>query len=268
MAQNPLSISVFFPAYNDEGTIERMVTDALSVLPTLTDDYEVIVINDGSTDATMSILEQLASASPFVKIIHHADNQGYGGALRSGFAHAHKDLVFYTDGDGQYDARELVVLFPLMTDAVDIVNGYKVRRADARQRIILGEVYTRLARLLFKLPVRDVDCDFRLMRRSAIQQIQLNSSSGAICTEMLRKLHAAGCTFVEVPVNHYPRLHGQSQFFKLGSVARTVYDFFGLWWKIVAMRRLFPGTPALQNEDAKNPLVAEQACPSLEQNVP
>src|SRR4051812_11875225 len=161
MTQKPPSISVFFPAYNDEGTIERMVADALAILQTLTDDYEVIVVNDGSTDATMHMLERLAQTSPFIKVIHHAENKGYGGALRSGFAQADKDLIFYTDGDGQYDARELSLLFPLMTDAVDIVNGYKVKRADARRRIILGAIYNRLAHVFFHLPIRDVDCDFR-----------------------------------------------------------------------------------------------------------
>jgi glycosyltransferase involved in cell wall biosynthesis len=262
MPQNPPSISVFFPAYNDEGTIERMVTDALAVLQTLTNDYEVIVVNDGSTDATMSILEQLASASPFVKIIHHQDNQGYGGALRTGFAHASKELIFYTDGDGQYDARELKLLFPLMTDKVDIVNGYKVKRADARHRLILGALYNRAARLFFNLPISDVDCDFRLMRGRAIQRIQLHSSSGVICTEMVRKLSVAGYRFAEAPVNHYARRYGQSQFFTLPRVARTAYDFFVLWWKIVVIRRLFPAIHALQDREAKNSLVAEQGHPS------
>jgi glycosyltransferase involved in cell wall biosynthesis len=264
MLHNYVSISVFFPAYNDEGTIERMVADALTVLPSLTDDYEVIVINDGSTDTTSSVLEQLKSTSPFVKIIHHERNQGYGAALRTGFNHACKDLVFYTDGDGQYDARELVALFPLLTETVDIVNGYKVKRGDRRHRIIIGAIYNRLARLLFNLPIRDVDCDFRLMRRRAIQQIQLNSSSGVICTEMVRKLYAAGCVFTEVPVNHYPREHGQSQFFTFRRVSRTAFDFFVLWWKIVALRYLFPATDTLQNRDAVKPLVTKQARSSSE----
>lgn len=264
MLQSPPSISVFFPAYNDAGTIKRMVADALAVLPTLTADYEVIVVNDGSTDATSSVLEELTRASSFVKIVHHTSNQGYGAALRTGFSHACKDLVFYTDGDGQYDARQLVALFPLMTDAVDIVNGYKVKRADSRRRIIIGAIYNRMARLCFHLPIRDVDCDFRLMRRRALQQIQLLSSSGVICTEMVRKLYAAGCAFVETPVNHYPRAHGQSQFFTLPSVARTAYDFFVLWWKIVAMRRLFPTAHTLQDREARNSLVTDQARPSSE----
>src|SRR2546421_1109863 len=264
MAQSSLGVSVFFPAYNDEGSIERMVADALAVLPTLTNDYEVIVVNDGSTDATLSILEHLASNSPFIKIIHHERNQGYGAALRTGFNHACKDLIFYTDGDAQYDARELAALFPLLTDTVDVVNGYKVKRGDSRHRIIIGAIYNRLARLLFNLPIRDVDCDFRLMRRRAIQQIQLNSSSGVICTEMIRKLYAAGCVFAEAPVNHYPRVHGQSQFFTFRRVSRTAFYFFVLCWKIVALRCLFPATDALQNRDAGKPLVTKQARSSSE----
>lgn len=259
MLQNRPSISVFFPAYNDEGSIEQLVADALAVLQTLTDDYEVLVINDGSTDATARVLEELGRTSPFVRIIHHDSNRGYGAALRTGFNHASKDLIFYTDGDGQYDARELLELFPLMTDAVDIVNGYKIKRADNRRRIVIGTIYNRMARLFFSLPIRDVDCDFRLIRRRAIQQVQLNSSSGVICTEIVRKLSVAGYTFVEAPVNHYPRAHGQSQFFTLRRVARTASDFFALWWQLVALRRLFPATRAMSQREVNEASVAERA---------
>jgi hypothetical protein len=125
-------------------------------------------------------------------------------------------------------------------------------------------MYNRVARLFFSLPIRDVDCDFRLIRRRAIQQIQLSSSSGVICTELARKLSVAGYTFVETPVNHYPRPHGQSQFFTLRRVARTASDFFVLWWKIVALRRLFPATSALPHREVKSSSVAEQASASSE----
>ena len=235
------SISVFFPAYNDAGSIASLVKDAVAVLETLTDDYEVIVVNDGSADATPLVLDELARAWPRVKIIHHETNKGYGAALRTGFGAASKDLVFYTDGDGQYDVRELGKLFPLLTGAVDVVNGYKIKRADKRYRILIGEVYNRTARFLFRLPIRDVDCDFRLLRGSALRQIELMSSSGVICVELVRKLHVAGCVFAESPVHHYPRIHGRSQFFRPGRVARTTRDFLILWLKIVALRRLSAG---------------------------
>jgi glycosyltransferase involved in cell wall biosynthesis len=235
--QDPLSISVFFPAYNDEGTIAQMVANALGVLPLLTDDYEVIVVNDGSHDRTPQVLDELARTTGCLKVIHHKTNQGYGAALRSGFKHARKDLVFYTDGDAQYDVRDLVTLFSLMRDGIDVVNGYKIRRADRRRRKVLGAIYNRLARLMFRVPIRDIDCDFRLMRRRAIERIEIVSSSGVVCVEMIHKLHRAGCTFTETAVQHLPRTHGESQFFTPRRVARTAMDFFALWLKLVALRR-------------------------------
>ena len=237
------SISVFFPAFNDEGTIAEMVTTALAVLPTLTDDYEVVVVDDGSTDGTAAVLDELAARLAHVRVVRHERNRGYGGALASGFRDARKDLVFYTDGDAQYDVRELTRLVPLLTDAVDVVNGYKFQRADARHRVVLGALYKRLARLMFRLPVRDVDCDFRLLRRHVIQQIDLVSASGVVCTEMVYKLRRAGCRFAEVGVHHYPRRYGQSQFFTFRRVARTAVDFFVLWVTLCLLRRP-PTSPA------------------------
>lgn len=235
------SITAFFPAFNDEGSIAELVERALALLPQFTDDYEVIVVNDGSSDGTAARLDELAQKFERVRVIHHLHNRGYGGALRSGFAHASKDLVFYTDGDGQYDVRELAKLIPLMTGEVDVVNGYKIKRADNRRRIVLGAIYKFLARWLFGLPIRDVDCDFRLIRRTKIQSIDLVSASGVVCTEMVYKLRQAGCRFVETPVSHYPRLHGQSQFFTVWRVARTVSDFFSLWLRLVVWRQLVGG---------------------------
>lgn len=240
-----LSISVFFPAFNDAETITSLVRDALAVLPTLTDDYEVIVINDGSTDATAVVLEELARAERHVRLIHHERNMGYGAVLRTGFGHASKDLIFYTDGDGQYDVRELTLLHTLLSDSVDIVNGFKIGRADDARRKMLGGIYNQLARRLFRLPVRDVDCDFRLMRRSAVQRVGLASSSGAICVELVYKLHATGSRFAEAPVHHYPRAHGRSQFFTFRRVARTALDFSLLWWRLVVLRSDVAGSSAV-----------------------
>ncbi len=206
------SISVFFPAFNDEATIAVLVRNALDVLPQLTDDFEVIVVNDGSTDSTPAILDELANTLPNFKVVHHSANQGYGAALRTGFNTATKNLVFYTDGDGQYDVREILSLHPLLTEKIDVVNGYKKNRADKLHRIIIGKLYSRTARLLFNLPIRDVDCDFRLIRRKVIKEAGLEFSSGVICVELVRKLASGDCAFTEVSVNHYPRQHGQSQF--------------------------------------------------------
>jgi len=222
------SISIFFPAFNDEQTIGELVRDALAILPTFTDDYEVLVINDGSTDGTASLLDNLSKQDAHVRPIHHEANRGYGGALQSGFANATKEFVFYTDGDGQYDVRELARLLPLMKPGVDVVNGYKSKRADSLHRVIIGKIYNRTARLLFRLPIRDVDCDFRLIRRESLIHIGEISTSGAACLEMIRKLNSNGAVFAEVEVSHYPRLHGHSQFFTFQSLMRTAYDFFGL----------------------------------------
>lgn len=237
-------ISVFFPAYNDKASIGSLVGDALAVLPRLTDDFEVIVVDDGSTDGTAAVLEGLRRADPRVRVVSHESNRGYGAALRTGFASASKELVFYTDGDGQYDVRELALLRPLLAEGVDIVNGYKIKRADARRRRALGAAYNRLAHLLFSIPIRDVDCDFRLVRRRAVEQVELVSSSGSICVELVHKLHRTGCVFAEAPVHHYPRAHGRSQFFTLRRVGRTALDLLSLWLKVAAPGRRGRGVSA------------------------
>ena len=168
---SPPGLSVFFPAYNDAGTIASLVMTALMTAETLTPDYEVIVINDGSADRTAEILDELARVYPRLRVVHHVRNRGYGGALRSGFATASKDWVFYTDGDGQYDPAEMTVLWERSGDDVDLVNGYKISRSDPFHRIVIGRVYHHTVKLLFGLRVRDVDCDFRLLRRTMFDRI-------------------------------------------------------------------------------------------------
>lgn len=245
------SISVFFPAFNDEATIAGLVRDALDVLPQLTGDYEVIVVNDGSSDRTGAILDEMANSLSNFKVVHHSKNRGYGAALRTGFETATKNLVFYTDGDGQYDVREILSLHPLLTEHIDVVNGYKKNRADKFHRIVIGKLYSRTARLLFNLPIRDVDCDFRLIRRKKIESADLEFSSGVICVEIVRKLAENGGAFAEVPVNHYPRRHGRSQFFTFKRLARTGYDFCSLWLKLFVMKSPKNGLPAAAFKRAK-----------------
>src|SRR3954469_22675670 len=177
-------ISVFFPAYNDAGTIASMVLAALHTCASLTDDYEAIVVNDGSTDYTGEVLADLASQYKHVRVITHPQNRGYGGALRTGFNAASKELVFYTDGDAQYDAHELAMLLPAMRPEVDIVQGYKIARHDPIFRIIIGKTYHWIVKLSFGLHVRDTDCDFRLIRKSALERVDLKSDTGTICVEL------------------------------------------------------------------------------------
>jgi hypothetical protein len=235
--EHDCSVTVFFPAFNDAQSIGLLVANALAVLPTLVRDYEVIVVNDGSTDATAAVLAEMAVKEPRLKVVHHERNLGYGAALRTGFSQANKDLVFYTDGDGQYDVSELAGLYPLLSDDVDVVNGFKKSRADDLRRQLLGDMYKNFVRFIFRLPIRDVDCDFRLIRKTALQRIQLSSSSGAICVELVYKLHRAGCVFAEAAVNHHPRIHGRSQFFTVRRVTRTALDVSLLWFRLVVLKR-------------------------------
>jgi len=228
-----VSISAFFPAYNDAGTIASMVVMADRTLRQLTDDYEIIVVNDGSPDHTGEVLEELAARYPRLRVITHPRNRGYGGALRSGFAHATKELVFYTDGDAQYDPRELALLLPALTPDVDLVNGYKIQRHDPLHRIIIGRIYHHLVRVLFRLRLRDVDCDFRLMRRRIFEQIDLQEDSGVICVELMTKVQQAGFRIAEVPVHHYHRAYGKSQFFNFRRIARVGRDLVRLWWQLI-----------------------------------
>jgi glycosyltransferase involved in cell wall biosynthesis len=231
------SLSVFFPALNDSGTIASMVIRAVQAAAALTPDYEVIVVNDGSTDATAQIIDELARTYPHVRAVHHPENRGYGGALQTGFRSAVKELVFYTDGDAQYDPAEMAALWQRMTPDVDLVNGYKIDRADPLHRIVIGRLYHHTVKRLFGLKVRDVDCDFRLMRRSIFDRIQLEKTSGVICLEMMKKIHDAGFRIVEVPVHHYHRAFGRSQFFNVRRVVRTAGDVLKLWFALVIRRQ-------------------------------
>lgn len=227
------SISAFFPAYNDGGTIPSMVLTALIALRQVTDDFEIIVVNDGSADYTAKVLDELAQRVPELRVIHHPQNRGYGGALRTGFAAATKEWVFYTDGDAQYNPLELVNLVEAVTPEVDVVNGYKIARNDPLSRKVIGRVYHHFVKLMFGFKLRDVDCDFRLIRRALFDKVALKSDSGTICLEMVKKFQDAGYRFVEVPVHHFHRQYGVSQFFNWRRLLRTARQLSALWWELV-----------------------------------
>jgi glycosyltransferase involved in cell wall biosynthesis len=247
-------LSVFFPAYNDSGTIASLVICARQTAASLTDDFEVIVVNDGSVDATASIVDELARTYPEVKVVHHPRNRGYGAALRSGFATATREVVFYTDGDAQYDPSEMVILWRALRSDIDLVNGYKISRSDPRHRILIGRVYHHTVKLLFGLRVRDVDCDFRLMRRSIFDRVALERSSGVICLEMMKKIQDAGFTVAEVPVHHYHRVYGKSQFFNFRRLFKTAVDVAALWVALVIRKEhLRPRAPRVAAADALPP---------------
>jgi glycosyltransferase involved in cell wall biosynthesis len=248
---------MFFPAYNDGGTIASLVIRAVQTVSRLTPDFEIIIVNDGSSDATREIADELARTYPQVRAIHHPRNRGYGGALRTGFTAATKDLIAYTDGDAQYDPAELEVLWQQLRTDVDVVTGYKISRSDPWHRIVIGRVYHHTVKLLFRLRVRDVDCDFRLMRREVFNRVKLERDTGVICLEMMRKIQDAGFHVVEVPVHHYHRAHGQSQFFNFRRVFWTGVDVLKLWVTLVILGRGRDTTPVL----FRNPTISGVAPP-------
>ena len=226
------SVSAFFPCYNDEFSISGMVRDVRDALVDAVDDFEIIVIDDGSSDGSLAVLRQLGDEVPELRIIVHDTNRGYGGALQSGFAAATKQWIFYTDGDAQYDAGEIVRCLGAATDEVDVVQGFKIGRGDAWYRRLVGRVYHHSVKLLFGLPVRDTDCDFRLIRASTMRSIELTSTSGVICVELMYFLTQADAQFVEVGVSHHWRPHGRSQFFRLPRIARSAEQLGALWWRV------------------------------------
>jgi len=227
------SLSIFFPCYNDAPTIAGLVRAAVETARGLTEDFEVLVVDDGSEDDSVAVLRRLNSELSEFRLIEHGENRGYGAALRSGFENCGKELVFYTDGDGQYDPRELPLLIGLLAPEVDVVNGWDRVRPDPWYRVLIGALYNRIVSLAFGIRIRDVQCDFRLIRRSALPT-RLESDTGTVCVELVRRLQDGGARFREVPVTRHPRPHGRSQFFTPVRLLRSAGSLPRLWWRLRA----------------------------------
>lgn len=232
------TLSIFFPCYNDAGTIASLVALADETARKLTDSYEVIVIDDGSTDHSRMILKSLEPRYPNLRLVFHEANRGYGGALRSGFATARGEWVFYTDGDYQYDVDDLRLMWKMAGPDVDIVNGFKIKRHDPLYRVWIGLAYQHFIHMAFGLRIRDVDCDFRLIRRAALDKFELREDTGCICIELVKKLQDTGAHFAEVGVKHMFRAYGHSQFFNFRRVFRTLTRLSRLWHKLVIRKEL------------------------------
>lgn len=218
------SLSVFFPSLNDAKILPYLICRTYGTVSKITKDFEIIVINDGSTDETKEILKVLEKKLSCLKIIHHEKNLGYGAALIAGFQQAKKDWVFYTDGDGQYDPAEIELLMNKLSENIDVVNGFKLGRSDNYLRRIIGSAYNIGMHKLYDLPISDIDCDFRLIRKSLLDDIDLKSSSGNICLELILKLRKKGTRFAETGIHHYPRPFGHSQFFNFRNISKTIFD--------------------------------------------
>ncbi|MCH7958509.1 MAG: glycosyltransferase family 2 protein [Candidatus Hydrogenedentes bacterium] len=227
----PHSVSIFYPCYNDWGTMGSMVLLTLQTAEKLGLDFDLTLVDDGSDAHTQALLKRIQDSFPEVRVIRHEQNRGYGAALRTGFASATKEWIFYTDGDAQYDVRELALLLEHAGPEVDVVQGYKITRNDPLHRIVIGRIYHWIVKIGFGLRLRDVDCDFRLIRREIFDTVVLESDSGVICAEMMTKIQRNGFRVVEVPVHHYQRAHGKSQFFNYPRIARVVWQLGGLWFR-------------------------------------
>ncbi len=230
MAARLPALSFFFPAYNEEGNVEAVVQDALATLPRFADVIEVIVVNDGSRDRTAEIADGLAARDPRVRVVHHPKNRGYGGAVRSGLLAARLEYVFFTDGDRQFRLDDLPRLLERI-DGADAVIGYRIRRRDPWRRIFTAWVYNRLIRILFGSTIRDVDCAFKLFRRSVFDGVPLDlvRSNGAFFSaEMLLTLRERGVRLHEVPIPHYPRTVGENTGASVKVTLRAIRDLLRL----------------------------------------
>jgi glycosyltransferase involved in cell wall biosynthesis len=226
-----VSISVFFPCYNEEGNVARTTEQALAVLKRLNADYEVIIVNDGSKDGTGRIADEIARRESKVKVVHHPTNRGYGAALQSGFRAAAKKLVFYTDGDGQFDMNEMPALLPLIKQ-YDIVSCYRINRQDNLMRRINAWCWTKLVCLLFRMKVRDIDCAFKLYKREIFDNIKMVSTGALIDTEVLARAIRKGYTITQKGVHHYPRTAGAQTGANLKVVLRAFRELFRLYDQI------------------------------------
>ncbi|MEJ5258760.1 MAG: glycosyltransferase family 2 protein [Anaerohalosphaeraceae bacterium] len=221
------SISVFFPCFNERENLEPLVHQAVQVLDKMGLDYEIIIVDDGSTDGTGALADALAAGNSRIRVIHHPVNKGYGAALQSGFRAASKELVFYTDGDRQFDLNELPPLLPLI-EQYDIVSCYRLNRQEGWIRRFNGFAWTRLVCLLFHLNLKDIDCSFKLYKRKIFDGMPLVSTGALIDTEVLARAVRKGYTIRQVGVHHYPRRAGKATGAKLRVIARAFYELFKL----------------------------------------
>jgi glycosyltransferase involved in cell wall biosynthesis len=228
------SISAFFPAYNEEASIAALAEKTAGVLKRIASRYEVIIVNDGSRDRTAEVARGLAKKDRHFRLVDHKLNQGYGAAVKSGFASAKMDWIFFTDGDGQFDVAELEAFLPLMREN-DLIIGYRIKRADAPQRKLNAWAWGTLVRTLFGLRgARDIDCAFKVVRREVFSHFHLETTGAMISTELLVKAQKNGYRIAEMGVHHYPRRAGVQTGAKLSVIARAFRELFhyaGQWKK-------------------------------------
>jgi glycosyltransferase involved in cell wall biosynthesis len=237
-------LSYFFPAHNEEANIEGLVAEALETLPSIAEAFEIIAVDDGSSDRTLEIAERLAGEHPeVVRVVHHEVNRGYGGALRSGFEAARYELLAFTDGDRQFRIADIARLTDRLAaaDHPDVVVGFRIKRADPLIRIVYARTYKLANRIFFGLRVRDVDCACKLFRREALEGVRVESGGAFFSAELLVKIGEQGRSIAEVGVPHYPRTAGSPTGARPSVIWRAVKDFWmlrlRLWANAAAARR-------------------------------
>ena len=243
------ALSYFFPAHNEAANLRGLVAEALAVLPQLAEQFEILIVDDGSRDDTPAMADELARAHSQVRAIHHPANLGYGAALRSGFTASRYELLAFTDGDRQFHVADLAGLVTRLAapDAPDAVVGFRIHRADPAIRTIYAQAYRLANRIFFGLRTRDVDCACKLFRRAALRGIAVESGGAFFSAELLIKLQASGRRIAEVGVPHYPRTAGSATGGRPSVVLRAVRDFWSLRLRLWASpaKALHRGTPIL-----------------------
>lgn len=233
-------ITVVLPARNEQDVIEETVSRCVAVLELIAPDYEIIIVDDGSTDRTPELADALCAASPRVRVVHNRPGRGYGGALMSGFAQATKPLSFFMDSDGQFDIADLSRLLTLRNAGYRVVLGYRRHRQDPFIRLVNAFGWNVLVSTLYGLRVRDVDCAFKLIDTDLIRAAAVTADGAMVNTELLVKLARLGVPFVEVPVHHYPRRHGSASGANLRVIAHAFRELIGLNSKLHTWQSTLP----------------------------
>jgi glycosyltransferase involved in cell wall biosynthesis len=229
----PLSLTIFYPCYNEEANVERVTRAAVEAAGRIADDFEVLIVNDGSRDRTGEIADRLAAEIPGVRAVHNNPNLGYGGALARGFREARKNWIFYTDGDGQFDFNEIPKLLPPL-ETHDIVSCYRLDRQDSLMRKLNAWAWSKLVNLVFHIGLKDIDCAFKIYPKTFIDRIELWSRGALIDTEMLAKARNLGYSIAQLGVHHYPRTAGAQTGANIKVILRAFKELFKLHGRIKA----------------------------------
>jgi glycosyltransferase involved in cell wall biosynthesis len=237
-----MRVSIVMPAHNEEANIQRSVAEATRVAERLFGDHEIVVVDDGSVDGTAALVRALVDSDPRIRLVAHPYNRGYGHALRTGFLACRLDYIFFTDADLQFDMEELERLLPFV-GTVDVIVGYRRRREDPWSRRLAAWGWNRMMRALFYVPVRDIDCAFKLFERRVLEGLQIEAVGLLINTELMVKLGRSGYSVVEVGVTHRPRRAGRSSVANLRVVLEVLLELVRMRRKLASFEGLEPGRP-------------------------